>query len=92
MRATFTVVAADGSGTYEETHEVTAVVVEPVDPDNRTQAERNAQNALDAARLARVEAHLGQLCAALAGLPSTSKVLVEPVLAKLNEALEAPAA
>lgn len=68
---------------------VVDVVIEPADPDKRTQAERNAQNALDAARLARVEAHLGQLRGALAGLPGTSKVLVEPVLAKLDEALEA---
>lgn len=72
-----------------EFDDVVELEVVPVDPENRTQAERNAQNALDAARLARVEAHLGQLRAALAGLPGTSKVLVEPVLAKLDEALEA---
>ena len=64
-------------------------VLVPDDPDNRTQAERNADNAIAAQRLRRVEAHLQQLSAALDGIPGTSKVLVAPLLAKLDEALEA---
>lgn len=70
--------------------DVLDIIVEPVDQANRTQAERNAQNALDAAKLARTLAVLEDVQRQLATVPDGAKVRVNLLRERLAEAVAAP--
>lgn len=92
ITADWPVIRVQQSRRVIDLEDVIDVEVEDVDPDNRTQAERNADNAIKAARLARVEAELNDALGKLSAIEEKGgmRVSTSSLRTVLERCLAAP--